>query len=1031
MMKKRIDFFVPAVRNVPILLLCLFSALLSAPSGAAGMDLDDPFSEILEDSPIPENELQHLEPHFGPAPRDAVLLEAEQLSFDPASWKIIERTLAFNRFNGAASEGKMLSGSPEGKGKAEGVFQVPEGKKLHLWVRYVDDNQKNSASATAFTVRVFSSGRQVAEKVFAAKHIPRLHDRYFRHDFQWDSMVFDAPAGELRVSIEKTAADASLGKQQEKQGKASSQNENQNENPFAGSIDCLLLTGDRAYHPHIFDFHPVFVRGTVLKEEKTPLRLQAAGIALPGKALPGRKNPELLKPGESSEWFYLSEHLKNNAKEKRFAAGIPVNPYARGDESEHFFKIEFSTTENESGIFAEILHAEPGLQCPFTLDPASRHLETDKDWSEVSLKNSRLHPTPAGKRPVLFPFGGTLALYEEIWSSQAIDNELQAQANLGLNDANSTILKSPKGRDAGFGNTFSDAEFLFHLTKGCICTPDTETMEKTMEKKISALREAGILEKCRSIGVMDEPAFGVSHVLDCVKETGKCREGFRNYLKSMKLPAEELGLNSLDEAEPTRDPANGALFYWSVRYRNHLMTEFLRTCTEIVTRFAPGLKTRVNFATELVSNGNMVQFGADWFEIFNSGALTSGETEDWSNLLPTYQVAGYITDVMRGACRKSAAPFEMLNIITGRSSWEIQAKGFSEIGRGARGMGFFRYGPSYSGASDSVSHVPEIHEGIKNITFPTGEVEEDLMKGTVAKGDAALLLSVTGDIRQILNFANPYGRERMWLHLLLSHMGVRLDVIEEQDLRDGLEAYTHLFVTDADIRKEFLTPLLKWIENGGTLIMTAGALTNDEYGRNLGFDEKTGLRRREAQIETKKIKDPSNHFGTLSGEDFSLSLPNGLQQVESGTVFLSDSQDRALASVHPFGKGKIVFCGLMPGFAYIRTQSARKDSFHSDRIYPPDGRNLMKRILREAGLTPSVKTDHFLVEAILTESPRADIVTLSNWSGTPREITLTLPDRQYRKIRCVPGKLLDSTSAEGLLRIRLETGAGGYVILEK
>ena len=216
-------------------------------------------------------------------------------------------------------------------------------------------------------------------------------------------------------------------------------------------------------------------------------------------------------------------------------------------------------------------------------------------------------------------------------------------------------------------------------------------------------------------------------------------------------------------------------------------------------------------------------------------ALMFGWNEDWGGWARTRQVNGFYTDAMRSACRKPGLNFGLYNVLC-RPSWEIQARGFLELGHGVKAISFFNYGPYYSITSDANSHRPEIYEAIKRITFPTGAVETHVMAGKTAPGDVAQLLSVTGDIWYATR-DNVFGKERAWLNLLLRHCNVRCDVLSEDDLATLLPAYRMLFVTDANLKRSALPPLVKWVQDGGVLYLSAGALARDEFDNPLGLDQ--------------------------------------------------------------------------------------------------------------------------------------------------------------------------------------------------
>lgn len=939
----------------------------------------------------------------GPAPQDLICLEAEALAFTAPAWVVKKQREGFNRFTGAASGGQVLSGAAAAPGVARGRIELPEDGTYFLWVRYLDNNHEPTRQNCAFVVVLAQNGVALAEKAFDEKHIPRKHDRWIRHDYQFARLEFEAQEGALDLVLRKATAGAAA-------------------SALGRHVDCLLITREAAYMPHVYDLHPVYARGRALPKQKTPVALSPA-MGLGFATDPPGDGPARFAAGAASAWLYVSEHFKQGAK--HYLAGIPFNPYARGNTAVHCWQIDFSTTPSEEGIFATLRHEEPGLLLPYRLDPASKHLETQVDWAAQSLAYAERYPAPRnGVRPVRFSFGGSLRLGEECSASAAILNELKAQYQLGLNTIEPPeVLHSPAGRKYGFDRHYGDAVFMWHFHHGCICSPDRDAMEKAVAAKAAWLRKNQVFDRCRAIGVMDEPGFGVSHILDCEQ----CLNRFRQYLQQQGLTPGELGIDNIDAATLSRNPTDGPRFYWSVRYRNHVVTEFLRTCTAVVKKHIPHAGTGVNIATELVTSANMVQFGLDWFTVFNSGALTHGETEDWSNNLPTFQISGYIMDTMRGACRRRRVPFRMLNVLGGRSSWEISTKAFSEIGRGASSIGFFRYGPTYSGASDSTSHIPHVHEAIKNVTLPTGAVEDHLLDGATARGDAAMLLSVTDDIWQILE-TNTYGRERMWQHLLLSHLGIRLDILGECDLQDELANHRTLFVHSPRIQRAYVAPLVAWVRDGGTLILSANALTADEYSRDLGFDKEVGLKRGAATINRKNAGDPTNVVGAVQGDGYRLTLANGLQPVASGEAFLHTTDGTTVAAAHAVGKGKVIVCGIMLGNSYIRTATHVAGSFTSHRTYPADGRRVMAMILEQAGLVPRLATDHHLVEAVLTTAPKADIITFANWSGERQTVRVTLKaPPAYRSVGGIANPVSDVQQTPTALTFAITVGAGDYV----
>ena len=804
-------------------------------------------------------------------------------------------------------------------------------------------------------------------------------------------------------------------------------------------IDCLLLTDDKSYQPDVIGQHPLYVRFDLHKDHPEPSTLVISGITIDQKGIhrPEKWWNEPLRPfnpGESSGWLNMAPFLDYGT-----TLGSGVNARGKNGLCENAnFTVHFSTTPSDEGRLNTFERRGQGSGGIVLINLARQAILTEIDASRKNLERALDTPDAPGKRARRFHLSSTLNLSPTASSPAAISNELAVFDILGLSDVgNPALTQSPLAQTFDFASPpyYGTGETLWDVHQGCLCSPDESKFTNVFQRLATQYAKPLMSGAPLVNGCIDEPMFGISALLTCGSRTTKCPERYRDFLRANHVQPEDLGLKTLDDAVLTRDSSEGARFYWTARYRDHVVTTFFKSITQTATATNPQILNTANIGTEIVYNGNMVQYGMNWFELFRTGAFTYGRTEDWSNCQRTYQHAAYMMDVMRAACRDRNVPFEMLNVLCGRSAWEIEAKGFSEIGHGATGIGFFRYGPRYTGSSDSENENPAIYAPIKRLCRATGAAEEHLLDGRVADGDAALLLSTTADTWEVLSFDNVFGKERMLMSLLLLHCGIRTDILGEDDLAGRLEKYRLLFVSDVHLRRACLPALVDWVRGGGTLYLGPNALSRDEYDRPLGLDAMLDITRGTFTLHQRpgNLDTARKHFkalGTAGLADHPVTIFCGEQLLEGGETLEHDLDQNSPALVRfPAGKGQVMLSRLFAGLGYIGQATPVAGGFYSQLDYPEGPRAWMRRVLERSGVAPRLATDHPLVEAMLKEAPKADLITLANWSGETRRVTVVLRDpATYREITTVTGQNLTVTRQPGKLALAVTIGAGDYLI---
>lgn len=679
------------------------------------------------------------------------------------------------------------------------------------------------------------------------------------------------------------------------------------------AADCVVVTDDRKYEPDIRDFRKFFLRIRYDRKNASP-------ALFPG----GWHQPDYatLKPGESTDWIDVSKRFVYGVTE-----GIVVTAKPKKATDETHFEVDFSW--NGEKVVSTFRHHGKGAVVRGLVSTARRGIMSDVEMSAADLQRARDVSSEHARMPKRFGVSSTMALDYKNWSPEAVENEMEVFRILGMNGVGNKAMERVYAPNVATTPEYQEnGEFVWDMNRGCICSPDREALAKVAKKIATA--NADILAAGKKVpwGIMDEVLWGMNKVLECKSKEKICTERFREYLQAKGVKPSDFGATDWSEVSPVKDYKAGLRYYWTARYRDHVVGEFFRTVTEIAAKENANILPTANMGIELVYEGNFLKGGMNLFHHCNSGAMKHILTEDWANEQRTYQHCSYQCDVLRAAGRRKGVAASMLNIISARSAEEIAAKAFSEAGRGVKAIGFFRYGPDYTGASDSSNRDPGIYRGIRAFCDALAPVEDYLMDGQPLKGDAALLLSETGEIWQLLAGKNEFGKDRMALSLLLNHLGVRTDVLNEDDVLDRLGEYRQLFVCDRNIRRVCVKPLCDWLKAGGTLIVGKDALSADEANAPIDFSE--------------------------------------------------------------FEKsGKVLRIGFSSMKDYVLAAQQDGKAIYSKRVWPEEPRRQLAEVVKAAGIVPAVKTSDPLVEAQVVVSPHGRLLVVSNWRCEPTRVTVT------------------------------------------
>ena len=668
------------------------------------------------------------------------------------------------------------------------------------------------------------------------------------------------------------------------------------------------------------------------------------------------KDAAPIKPGEMSQWVEITGTLLYGYN-CLFSAKTQ-NPKARDLPATVVpdFKVQFS--RDGETVCGEIANYG-GKMAIGLVSRARATVIEDKGISEADLARALedLGSAPA-KRPRRFAVHLAHAVVPWMMSPPAYSNEVKVLGMLGPNSLMSHIdklLDPGHEHEPDYLYRRPPGSHMFNRHKGHICSPDYAGITNQLVQLVNENRDELARGRKIIVNTADEPHYYLSSLAGCQSSEKTCRERY----------GRDFVLN----------PAKGLDDYFdTVAYRDKMVCDFYKAMTDAARALNTNLLCAANIGISIVVGGNAEDPGSDPFVMADAKSLGIGQTEDWCNLQRTRQFTAYMCDVYRSAYGRNGMDFEMCSILL--SPPETEAKVFAEVGHGAKAIYLYKYGPHWF-TGDASNRRPGIFPAIRHACEAIAEAEDVIVGASVARGDVALLYSLSCDKLQMADAwkrnrieRNPYGKDRMCAHLMLLHCGVRADILDEDDLAARLEGYRVLFATDRDIRHDAADALAAWMRKGGVVVKTAGALVADE----------------------RDVPYPDDFFAKA---------------------------------------GKIVELDFSPWQDYVKP-AKQLDDCYSHRAFDEAVRGKMTDAVRKAGVARRVFTDNPLVDAALLENGGKSVIALANWSTNahPR-VAVTLENAPPGKVRSASGAEVAVNRAGGRLETTLAIGWGDFLVVEE
>jgi hypothetical protein len=935
------------------------------------------------------------------------LLHAETLFFEAESFESTGDGWQVRSGNEekAASGLAVLAGAG-GKGNAIATKKVTLAAAGHykVWVRYTSVAKFRGP----FRVSVRAGEKELASELFDTA----VESTGKRDGLTWGFFEADLPAGEITLQLDKH------------EKKASSGNSRQ--------IDCFLLTTDPKLVPNHLQYGTqTYLRVTFGPGYEKPVYLhifadhyhapwyQHFNLSRAGTnaSVAPKGKQDLLHSGESTPWCNISPMLfQDSGAMLQMSARFTYTELAERLKA----KLEFATSPDPAAIVRTIeadfqpnyftVVMPPNLNTPENI----AMMMTDREVAEATGKIADAYDWPTwGKKPERFLFSVQAKLAPDRMDAAVLAREKKTLSYFDFND----------DRLHRIGG-------VWMMKNGSFCQPDLLKMTaRAAEEAAEFQRKVGDVSKISFCELTDEPT---GQKLEFMAQDPEYQAQFRLWLKALgETPAsllvpDEQAIRTVTEKERDQFPA---LYLFSQRFRTRALGDFMATQRGILEKaYGTTFPVLANFSDGAIYEGNFYAQGVDYFELLDSPTQNAIWGEDWANAASTSQCAAFNVDLMRAAARDRGQIIgHHLIAYAGRKPWDVKLKATSETARGVKMLNNFCYGPSWAtheGGPPWKTSVwyakPETWRDFAALPREIGAVEDLLLSAKPAPAEVALLYSSTSDAWTIGgNLA--YGFDRMHTWIALAHAQVPVDIISEKQAVAGqLDGRRVCYLSGPNLSRAAAEAVKAWVQKGGTLWLTAGAASRDEFNRPLHtLDELLPAERGELQ-ELQKSGAAGRNLRTLASKDVAkwndgsadvLSVRQALIPRGGARVLASFANGLPAAVTGPAGSGAVYCTGFLPALSYIKTaQDARQalqdkvdqakaggaaltaeeqagaallERSKNPWAFPADVRRFLLAPVRAAHCTAPIACSAPLVDAVYMTAEPGVLIPLANYTNEP------------------------------------------------
>jgi hypothetical protein len=988
---------------------------------------------------------------------ETVFIEAETFTPSGDGWVITS-----NPQTRPASRATTLHGASGSKeSTATKTLKLKKAGNYRIWVRH----NYHPRWRGPFQLTLAQNGQGLAGKAFDVS----VHNKAEDWSYLWDYLDAELPAGDITLTLSK--------------------DQNKNSSGYVRHVDCVLLTSDKELTPDHLAYGPqTWLRVTLgdVYEKPVQIHIFADHHRAPwyghfhlSKAgtQPGLQphNDELLNNGEQTPWCNITPMLYQDH-------GAILNITARYTYQEWAprlqAKFEFASAPDAQSIVRTmdvdstpnglIVVAPPDL----TTAENRERLKRDREFAEETGKRADHYPWPTvGKKPRHFPFfvSAQIGGYGTLPDQSVIDREWKTLDYFGFSNREKTYLGG----------------HIWLMKNGSFCSPDIERMKKNTAARVKLFHEEGKkLDDVVYCFLTDEPTGQPSAF--AAKDPAYL-EAFQSWLKKLGKTPEDLLASSWDEVKPvaeTERDQHPALHYFTQRFRTRALGDFMATQRGIIEEaYGRSFPTLVNFSDGATYSANFYSQGVDYFELLNDDGQNAIWGEDWANGSSSDQCGAFNVDLMRAAARQRGQTIgHYLIAHAGRKPWDIKTKAASEVARGVKILKNFSYGVSWGsheGGPFWKSHTwyarPHTWRANAEVVREIGGAEDLLLPAMPQPAEVAILYSSSADA-WLLKRNHAYGFDRMHTWMALAHAQIPVDFLSEQQVDDGLlKDYQVCYLSGPNLTRAAADKLKTWVEQGGTLFLSAAAATRDEFNRPLGTLDPLLPVTRPAIKTHNTFLSSGSYLHTLQAADHAtvgttsmevLSVQQHLA-AKKGAAIIGKFADGSPAVVSGSAGNGTIFCvGFLPALDYIKKAEVARLKLEGPKAknappsshpappviisaedlaaaqpktrlersrnpwdFPADVRDFILTPVRSAKIIPPLSCSTPLVDAVPMHSPEGIVIPLSNYTLEKiDDVAFTIKtDRPVKRVESTYQGEIEFQQSGGRIAFSLPLAASDYV----
>ena len=740
----------------------------------------------------------------------------------------------------------------------------------------------------------------------------------------------------------------------------------------------------------------------------------------------GRLNRE----GGVAEWPALGIQLRGNDETGKVQADADNFRAANANyPGEVRIEVQLATAPNEAAVLKTFIEEGAAGQIGFLLPtPLDKHLDEFETGRQMTERHRAWATEVTGGEPVALE---QMSVATSIWGHydpELCREEIETLKLLGFNTVN----------DGRWPEVLREAAVSPFWQTGF--EPDPELQEWHWHKFVTGLENQFAadpesrwrFDNTRWVTISDE-----IKVLD-LRQVAPARlnREFQGFLGRHKVEPAALGFEQMGRVkfpldpiyEQKRSPRDAdlqerRLFYWAARFGQWWSVKQLRQKSDLIRKAFPGARTH----TLPTDHGFLNAWGPpyigmsyrllDLFELGRQQAVDYIGAEDWLGLNHMYgpgstwtgaQTFEYFTAIARAGVERPDQQ-EVVAWIMPSDEGFLRLKAFAALAQGAKHFYFWTYGPTFISTENYWSDLKSEYVGIAEVLRDVAQVEEALYAAQVVRDPVAILYSVSHDIWHPDDPACFVEKRLLW-HAL-RHLGIQPEFLAEEDIAAGrLADYQALFMTDQCVSKAAAGAIEAWVKAGGVLYASAGAAGRDEFyepSSALAFcqgvwpaEPEEFARERHAyneRVDLPGLEPMSQATVKLPGAADETKLPVlGYKhdiRPDQGEIIGHFDDGNIAAVVRRHERGRVIYLGFLPMLAYGQMAGFKPTTL--EEKWPAAPREIVAYALREAGITPTVRTDAPVVEATLLTGPKGSVVVIANFTYEPIDrltVTVRLPD---------------------------------------